>query len=86
MSFPPPPPPPPPPFSAAWYGFEPCCGGNILNWLHYKKELSFSVEMDGQSTNHILKKIEKSLRNGDWVKPMNLSSMPSKRSSCKLGL
>ena len=30
MSFPPPPPPPPPPFSAAWYGFEPCCGGNIL--------------------------------------------------------
>jgi len=30
MSFPPPPPPPPPPFSASWYGFEPCCGGNIL--------------------------------------------------------
>jgi hypothetical protein len=30
MSYPPPPPPPPPPFSASWYGFEPCCGGNIL--------------------------------------------------------
>jgi hypothetical protein len=23
-------PPPPPGFSASWYGFEPCCGGNIL--------------------------------------------------------
>ena len=30
MSLPPPPPPPPPPFSAAWFGFEPCCGGNTL--------------------------------------------------------
>lgn len=30
MSYPPPPPPPPPPFSVSWYGFEPCCGGNIL--------------------------------------------------------
>jgi hypothetical protein len=30
MSYPPPPPPPPPPFSLTWYGFEPCCGGNIL--------------------------------------------------------
>jgi hypothetical protein len=30
MSFPPPPPPPPPPFSLSWFGFEPCCGGNIL--------------------------------------------------------
>jgi hypothetical protein len=30
MSFSPPPPPPSPPFSAAWYGFEPCCGGNVL--------------------------------------------------------
>jgi len=28
MSFPTPP--PPPPFSASWFGFEPCCGGNIL--------------------------------------------------------
>lgn len=25
-----PPPPPPPGFSASWFGFEPCCGGNIL--------------------------------------------------------
>jgi hypothetical protein len=30
MSYPPPPPPPPPPFSLSWFGFEPCCGGNIL--------------------------------------------------------
>lgn len=30
MSYPPPPPPPPPPFSVTWFGFEPCCGGNIL--------------------------------------------------------
>ena len=28
MSYPPPP--PPPGFSASWFGFEPCCGGNIL--------------------------------------------------------
>lgn len=28
MSFPPPP--PPPGFSVAWFGFEPCCGGNTL--------------------------------------------------------
>ena len=30
MSYPPPPPPPPPPFSLTYFGFEPCCGGNIL--------------------------------------------------------
>ena len=30
MSYPPPPPPPPPPFSASWFRFEPCCGGNPL--------------------------------------------------------
>lgn len=30
MSYPPPPPPPPPPFSVTWFGFEPCCGGNIV--------------------------------------------------------
>jgi hypothetical protein len=32
MSFPPPP--PPPGFSASWFGFEPCCGGNIIYFRH----------------------------------------------------
>jgi len=31
MSFPPP---PPPGFSASWFGFEPCCGGNIIYFRH----------------------------------------------------
>ncbi len=32
MSFPPPP--PPPGFSATWFAFEPCCGGNIIYFRH----------------------------------------------------
>jgi hypothetical protein len=32
MSYPPPP--PPPGFSASWFGFEPCCGGNTLYFRH----------------------------------------------------
>jgi hypothetical protein len=29
-----PPPPPPPGFSASWFAFEPCCGGNTLYFRH----------------------------------------------------